>query len=484
MPDISLRLTREAKALRANIKKRNLQKNMRNTDTEDRIIINGGNPLIGNVTISGAKNSALPLIFASILADAPVTLNNVPNLSDIDVSIQILKELNANINFKQNTLTIDPTTINCVSANKDTISQMRASVLVLGPLLAKCKIAKIALPGGCSIGARPIDIHLDCLKQLGAEVYEEDSFIVVKVNDYLKAAEIEMQKASVGATENLLMAATLAKGVTKIINPAREPEIVDLANMLNQMGAKITGAGTNLIEVEGVQSLNGVNYNVCPDRIEAGSYAIAAAITGGDITLNKVNINDLSNILDVMTKAGIKVSILNENTINIKATNTLLPVDIITSPYPGFPTDMQPQWTTLMTQAIGTTNINETIFENRLGYALELNKMGANINIINKHQALVIGKTELHGSLVTPTDLRASFSLILAGLVAKGTTIINKLDYLDRGYEDVVTKLSSCGADITRISNAKNLQINEQLNSSSSNNLTTPINDKLVLAKV
>lgn len=467
------RFKREASALRANIKRRNMQQKLRRDNVKalsqeenhcftkldselkkehDMLVVTGKDKFNGKVKISGAKNAALPLIFATLLSDKKTKLHNVPCLSDINISNDILRELNVEVHFNNNTLTVDPSSINNFTASQHLVSQMRASILVLGPLLAKYQFAKIALPGGCLIGKRPIDIHLKCMQQLGAEIIEDGNFIIAQSKGRLKGARIEMEKASVGATENLIMAASLAEGTTTVINPAKEPEIIDLIEMLNQMGAKITGAGTDKLVIDGVETLNGANHTVCGDRIEAGSYAVAAAISCGEVTLENIEIKYLENILTYLKKAGVEVEVLSETSVTIKGNGDIKPVDIVTGPYPDFPTDLQPQWVTLMTQANGTSKVTESIFENRLGYIKELQKMGANITINNPHEATIIGQVDtLKGMVVTPTDLRASFAFILAGIIAKGSTTLDRLDFLDRGYENIVEKLINCGVNVTRI---------------------------------
>lgn len=466
---VNLRFNKEALRLRSNIKKRNQQKLMRHKKVCDKtyssIIIHGGRPIQGELKISGAKNAALPLIFASILTKETVTLNNVPNLSDIHTAVAILQQLGITVNFTNNTLTINASNIKQVQVNPDLVSSMRASVLILGPLLSRIGIAEMALPGGCTIGKRPIDIHLNCLHQMGADITDNSHSIYLQTRSKLTGHNIYIDKASVGATETILMAATLASGTTVINNAAQEPEIVDLANMLNTMGALITGQGTSTISVQGVEELHGTNYTVCPDRIEAGSYLMAAAVTKGSLILHDINWNHLTNIINPLQEIGCTIEKLSETSLSIISPKQLFAKDITTQPYPYFSTDLQPQWTTLMCLAKGSCTINETIFENRLGHTQELKKMGANISVTdNNHIFTVTGVKSLYGATVVPSDLRSSFALIMAGLAAKGITTIYNLTFLDRGYENAILKLQQCGASIERIdAEAKNCEITSKL---------------------
>ena len=423
----------------------------------DKIIIHGGHELNGTIEISGAKNAALPLMAASLLTDQTLTLHNIPHLKDVTSLAAVLSELGVGIrlNGAGSTCgqTVELTAQKLVSslASYDLVRKMRASVLVLGPLVARHGEACVSLPGGCAIGTRPVDLHIAGLEALGAEITLEEGYIKAKApKGGLKGAHILFPKVSVGATENILMAATLAKGETTIGNAAREPEVTDLALCLNKMGAKIDGIGTNTLRVQGVDRLKSAEHSVIPDRIETGTYAIAAAMTGGKVTLKGTSIELIEALVDPLHKAGIDVSAPANDTIVIKrAGNRLLGVDIMTEPFPGFPTDLQAQFMALLTIAEGAGMVTETIFENRFMHAPELGRMGANITI-HGASALIRGVPKLKGAQVMATDLRASVSLVLAGLVAEGETTVNRIYHLDRGYENLVEKLSACGARLER----------------------------------
>jgi UDP-N-acetylglucosamine 1-carboxyvinyltransferase len=416
----------------------------------DRLRIVGGKPLFGEVEISGAKNAALPILFASILSDQKSIIRNIPLLADINTTLQVLDSLGMKTLFRleDHTIEIDGSTLNSCEAPYELVRTMRASVLVLGPLLARKGIAKVSLPGGCAIGARPVNFHLDALEKMGAEFTIESGYIDGKAPHGLNGAEIEFPFPSVGATENVLMAATLAKGKTKIQNAACEPEIVDLANALRSMGAKITGEGTPTIEVEGVSNLNAMNHAVAPDRIEAATYLCAGLITKGKVTVNGINADFMESALRLLETSGAKIS-STKNSITAEFIQTLKPIHVITEPFPGFPTDMQAQYMALMTQASGTSVISETIFENRFMHVPELTRLGAKIDI-KGNEATIQGPIPLSGAIVMATDLRASASLIIAGLVAKGETIIRRIYHLDRGYEQIEQKLVKLGAEIYR----------------------------------
>lgn len=422
-----------------------------------KLIINGGNKLTGKVQISGAKNAALPIMVASILTDEKLTLSNVPHVSDISTMANLLANLGVGFNMEGmdqenghigKVISLDGGSIDNFTAPYDLVSKMRASILVLGPLLARFGKAKISLPGGCAIGTRPVDLHLKAMKELGAKIVVKAGFVEGLVNGRLKGAKIHFEKVSVGATENILMAATLAEGVTEIHNAAKEPEIVDLAKCLNAMGAKISGAGTSIIKVEGVEKLHAAKHKIVADRIEAGTYAAAAAITGGELTLCGINIDLFTGFGDKFKKAGVEIKALNDDEIHVQTkAEYLTAVDISTEPYPGFPTDMQAQFMALMCVARGTSTITENIFENRFMHVLELARMGADIET-HGNVAIVKGVEELYGTEVMATDLRASVAMVLVALVAKGETKINRLYHLERGYERIAEKLISCGANI------------------------------------
>jgi UDP-N-acetylglucosamine 1-carboxyvinyltransferase len=418
----------------------------------DRIRIIGGPQLKGNIQISGAKNAALPLIAASILSDRPLTLKNVPNLADIHSMIELLSQHGVSLSYDERThqLSLTASTITNTTAPYDIVRKMRASILVLGPLLARCGQAKVSLPGGCAIGTRPVDIHINGLKELGAEIDLSDGYIIAKAPRGLIGKDITFPLVSVTATENLMMAASLAKGTTRLINAAREPEIIDLAQCLNAMGAQITGAGTDIITVEGVSTLHGTEHWVLADRIETGTYAIAAAITNGEICLQNTSIELIPTFSAQLEKTGVILKQEGSN-LRVNATNSkVIGVDVMTEPFPGFATDLQAQMMALMTICQGSSMITETIFENRFMHVPELCRMGANITV-HHSSALIRGVSELRGAQVMATDLRASVSLILAGLAATGETIINRVYHLDRGYEQVEDKLRNCGANIERL---------------------------------
>ncbi len=417
----------------------------------DRLRIQGGCKLNGKINISGAKNAALPLICVSLLTQDKVILTNMPKLSDIKAMNNLLGELGVKINKADDTIyEYSADDITSYTAPYDLVRKMRASYYVLGPLLARFGHAEVSLPGGCAIGARPMDIHLSAFEQMGAIIEIKNGYVVAKVDGKLKGAEINFHKASVGATCNVMMAAALAEGTTKIINAAKEPEIEDLANMLIAMGAKIEGAGTNTIIIEGVNALNGVSHKVIEDRIEAGSYAVAAAITKGRLELVNARAEHLTLPFKILKNMGVVVE-EKENAIIIDATNANLEAqDIITDYYPGFPTDLQAQYLALMTIANGASLVTEVIWENRFMHVPELMRMGANINVHGHASAIIRGVKELSGAPVMATDLRASFALVLAGLVANGETIVSRVYHLDRGYEKLEEKLNAVGANIIR----------------------------------
>ena len=425
----------------------------------DRIRIRGGKPLTGTIPIGGAKNAALPLLAASLLTEDTLTLSNLPHLADITTMVHLLGELGVTVSMEGDapngghigrTLSLRAGEPDDKTAPYDLVRKMRASVLVLGPLLARWGEARVSLPGGCAIGTRPVDLHLDGFRTLGAEITLEEGYVRAAAPHGLTGAHILFPSVSVGATENILMAATLARGVTKISNAAREPEISDLAHCLVSMGAEIDGIGTDTLTVTGADELHGASYAVIPDRIESGSYAVAAAITGGDITLTGTRSDLLGSVTDILVKAGVEVTGDNGSLRIRRVGNALNGTDVMTEPYPGFPTDMQAQLMALLSVSDGASMITETIFENRFMHVPELNRMGADINV-HGSSAIVRGVPELSGAQLMATDLRASVSLVLAGLAAKGETIINRVYHLDRGYERIEEKLAACGADIERI---------------------------------
>lgn len=424
----------------------------------DRIVIKGGKTLYGSVIISGAKNAALPLMAASLLTSDTVVLANVPHLMDIVTMSHLLISHGVKFSIdgvnkydqKHNRVVLlNAANITNFEAPYDIVRKMRASVLVLGPLVARFGYAKVSLPGGCAIGARPIDLHLGALEKMGATVILEQGYIEAKVSGHLKGAEIYFSSVSVGATENVLMAATLAEGQTILYNAACEPEITDLANLLVAMGAKISGIGTSTLVIDGVDTLNGAYHSVVSDRIEAGTYAIAALITNGSIALKNVDYDNCHNIFQTIAEIGGKITRKDREVI-VEASSAINSIDISTSVYPGFPTDMQAQFMALLCLANGTSIVTETIFENRFMHVPELIRMGADITL-SGNTATIRGVKEFLAAQVMATDLRASVSLVLAALAAKGETIINRVYHIDRGYEDIENKLSQCGADICRI---------------------------------
>lgn len=422
----------------------------------DKLIIQGGIPLNGTIQISGSKNSCLPLMAASLLTDKEIVLSNVPQLSDVKTISQLLTQLGVSINIDRSAssekISLHADRISSIEAPYDMVRKMRASVLVLGPLLARCKEAKVSLPGGCAIGLRPIDQHLKAFKELGAEIDLESGYVHAKAPKGLKGAEVYFDVVSVGATENALMAATLANGKTILRNCAVEPEIIDLANMLKKMGANIKGAGSSVIEIDGVPQLSGTSHQVIFDRIEAVTYAIAAAATNGEVTLENIQTEYIQNVLDKLIEMGVIVK-TQTNSVKIIGNQQKIATNITTGPYPGFPTDAQAQMMALLALSSGTSIVNETIFENRFMHVAELCRMGANISI-NGHLATIIGGTKLFGAEVMATDLRASSSLVIAALAAQGETTINRIYHLDRGYEKLEDKLNACGAKVKRIINS------------------------------
>ncbi|WP_434614322.1 UDP-N-acetylglucosamine 1-carboxyvinyltransferase [Azospirillum sp. B2RO_4] len=424
----------------------------------DKIRIRGGRPLNGSITVGGAKNAALPLMTASLLTDETLTLTNLPILADINTLCNLLLQHGVAIHMAGaggdcagRAVDFTARDVTNTTAPYDLVRKMRASVLVLGPLLARCGEAKVSLPGGCAIGARPVDLHIKGLEAMGADIRIEAGYIVAKAPaGGLRGAEYVFPKVSVGATENLLMAATLAKGTTILVNAAREPEVTDLAECLVKMGAKITGIGTDRLVIEGVDRLHGARHMVVADRIETGTYAMAAAITGGRLDIMNTRLDLIKAAVKALAPAGVAFEEI-ENGIRVsRANGELHGVDVMTEPFPGFPTDLQAQMMALMCTAKGAAMITETIFENRFMHAPELTRMGARITV-HGSSALVRGVERLTGAPVMATDLRASVSLVLAGLAAEGETMVNRVYHLDRGYERVEEKLAACGAEIERI---------------------------------
>jgi UDP-N-acetylglucosamine 1-carboxyvinyltransferase len=418
----------------------------------DKLLLRGNGPLRGELRISGAKNAALPCLAATLLAREPVQLRNIPHLRDITTTLELLSTLGARVLVDgQLGIEVDPRPVHSVVAPYELVKTMRASILVLGPLLARHGSAEVSLPGGCAIGSRPVSVHLSGLQALGAEITVEDGFVKAQASR-LRGTRIVMDIISVTGTENLLMAATLATGHTILENAACEPEIVDLARCLSAMGARISGAGTSVIEIEGVDELHGAEHSVVPDRIETGTYLVAAAMTGGDICLKRTDAGLLESVILKLREAGAEVT-TGADTIRIRMTRRPQAVDVRTAPYPAFPTDMQAQFMAMNCIAEGSGVITETIFENRFMHVSELRRLGADINADGK-TAIVRGVPRLRGAPVMATDLRASASLVLAGLVAEGETLIDRIYHLDRGYEVIEEKLSALGADIRRISNS------------------------------
>ncbi len=413
-----------------------------------KIVIQGGRKLSGEVSISGAKNAALPILAAGLLCEGTHSISNVPHLADVTTLGRILQHMGVSFERKGHDITIDSTGLVNPEAPYDLVRTMRASVLVLGPLVARMGRARVSLPGGCAIGARPINLHLMGLEKLGATLVIEHGYVVAKAKR-LHGAHIYFDTVTVTGTENIMMAAALAEGETVLENAAREPEVVDLANALGQMGAQIQGAGTDIIKIQGVNSLRPLHYTVMPDRIETGTFVIAAAITGGSVRIKNCFPGHLDAVLAKVSEAGTEITV-DAGAIHVTGRRTIRPVNIKTLEYPGFPTDMQAQFMSLMSLAQGTSVINETIFENRFTHVAELRRMGADIEADGR-TAIVKGVPNLSAAPVMATDLRASASLILAGLAAEGQTVVSRIYHLDRGYESIEDKLSALGADIQRV---------------------------------
>ena len=415
----------------------------------DTIVVRGGTPLRGHVRVSGAKNAALPVLVSSLLVGGKTTFRNVPGLMDIHSILCLLGELGADVTRDGDVVTIDATTIDCVEAPYDLVRKMRASILVLGPLVARMGRAKVSMPGGCAIGDRPIDLHLKGLEAMGATISLEHGYVEAEAKR-LKGARIVFDTVSVGATENLMMAAALADGVTTLSNAAREPEITALADVLNAMGAKVEGAGTPEITITGVTDLSSVDAVIIPDRIEAGTFMVAAAMTGGDVVVEACEPKHMEHTLSKLEQVGATLEV-GEHSVRVIEPKTVKSVDIRTAPYPGFPSDMQAQSMAMLTCADGASVIHETIFENRFIHVSELKRMGAEIVLKGNDVATVRGVKRLSGAQVMASDLRASASLILSGLVAEGETVVSRVYHLDRGYEHIETKLRGLGATIERV---------------------------------
>jgi len=416
----------------------------------DKLIIQGGSTLKGEIRISGAKNAALPILAATLLADGCVTIGNVPHLHDITTTMELLGRMGLELTVDERMhIEVDSSTIKEFFAPYELVKTMRASILVLGPLLARFGVAEVSLPGGCAIGSRPVNLHLHGLAQMGADITVENGYIRAKAKR-LKGTDLVLDLVTVTGTENLMMAATLATGVTTLRNAAREPEVIDLANCLIQMGAIIEGAGTDTIRIQGVDTLHGTRYDILPDRIETGTYLVAAAMTGGRVKLKNTRPELLEAVLAKLTEAGAAIEVGPDWIELAMNGKPLRAVDIHTSPYPGFPTDMQAQFTALNCMAEGTATITESVFENRFMHVLELQRMGAQVKL-EGNIAITTGVKRLTGAPLMATDLRASASLVLAGLVAEGTTEVDRIYHIDRGYETIEEKLANLGAQIKRV---------------------------------
>ena len=416
----------------------------------EKLLIKGGNSLSGKISCSGAKNAALPMIASTILSNESVVLKNLPYLQDITTMFELLGSMGAEILLDENMdFTISSFDLKDIQARYELVKTMRASILVLGPLVAKYGKARIALPGGCAIGSRPVNYHLDALKQLGAKIKLKNGYIEASANK-LVGSNIRFDGVTVTGTENIMMAASLAQGVTVLTNVAKEPEIIDLADMLNSMGADIKGAGTDEITIKGVNELFGTSFTIPADRIEAGTYLVAAAVTNGSITIDSINPNRLMKVINMIERSGSQIS-FDDNSISISMNKDRPdPVDITTAPFPEFPTDMQAQFSVINAISSGVSNIYETVFENRFMHILELNRMGCDIEVKGNH-AIINGVESIYGAEVMATDLRASASLILAGLCAKGETVVDRIYHIDRGYERIEEKLNYLGANIVRL---------------------------------
>ena len=418
----------------------------------DKLLIKGRSPLNGEIYASGAKNSALPILAASLLSDSPVRVGNLPHLNDVTTMLELLGSMGVDVMLSDDMeVEVDTSSIKNLDARYELVKTMRASILVLGPLLAKYQEATVALPGGCAIGSRPVNLHIEAMSAMGAEINIEDGYIKASVNGRLKGCEISFDPVSVTGTENVIMAASLAQGLTTINNAAKEPEVIDLANCLSSMGAKIQGAGTDIIKIEGVNSLSGTSFSVMPDRVEVGTYLTATAMTGGKVKIKSAKPQYLSSVITKLESTGAVIKI-GEDWVEITMERDRpLATSLTTGPYPSFPTDMQAQFVALNSIAEGNSTITETVFENRFMHVQEIARMGGDI-ALKGNTAVIKGIKGLKGAPVMATDLRASASLVLAGLVAKGSTTIDRIYHIDRGYERIEEKLKMLGADIERIS--------------------------------
>ena len=418
----------------------------------DKLLIRGGSKLFGEIYASGAKNSALPILAASLLADTPLRVGNLPHLNDVTTMLELLGSMGVDVMLSDEMeVQVDTSNIKNLNARYELVKTMRASILVLGPLLAKFQRATVALPGGCAIGSRPVNLHIDAMRAMGAEISIEDGNIKARVEGRLRGAKIIFEPVSVTATENVIMAASLADGTTIIQNAAREPEVLDLANCLIKMGANIEGAGTDQIIIQGVENLNGATFSVMPDRVEVGTYLTAAAMTGGKVKIKEAKPEYISSVISKLEQTGAKIS-LGEDWVQIEMNNEKPEaISLTTGPYPSFPTDMQAQFVSLNAIAKGNSTVTETVFENRFMHVQEIARMGGRISL-KGNTAVIEGIRSLKGAPVMATDLRASASLVLAGLVANGSTIIDRIYHIDRGYERIEEKLKILGADIERIS--------------------------------
>ncbi len=414
----------------------------------ERLVIRGGVPLKGRIHVSGAKNAVLKLMCASLLSHEPCCIRNVPRIKDVATMCDVLRSLGARVDWRGSSLWIEVPDKLDYTAPHELIKSMRASIQVMGPLLVRLGKVRVSLPGGCAIGDRPIDMHLRGLRALGARVWEDQGYIYAQ-GERLRGAEIHLDYPSVGATENLMMAAALAKGKTTIQNAAMEPEIIESQEFLNKMGARIRGAGTNKIEIEGVEELGGADYQVTPDRVEAGSYMLAAAMTGGDLTIEGAVADHLGAVIHKLLEAGVELECLDRETIRVRGTGLIRPFHLRTRPYPGFPTDLQPQFVALATIARGISIITEEIYNNRLKHVAELRRMGADI-VVEGQTAIIRGVGRLSGAVVSVPDLRAGAALVLAGLAADGETVVEDVGHIDRGYEGIEGKLAAVGAQIRR----------------------------------
>ena len=416
----------------------------------DKFVVKGGLPLQGEIATGGAKNSALPALAATLLTDQPVILQRIPRVRDVRTMQRLLVDIGASAEVDGESVRIQVRVVRSPEAPYELVKTMRASSLVLGPLVARAGRARVSLPGGCAIGARPINLHLAGLEQLGAQIQQAHGYVEAVAPQGLRGASIRFERITVTGTEDLMMAAVLSRGETVLDNAAREPEVTDLAALLGKMGAKIQGAGTSTIRIEGVEQLHGAEHSIIPDRIEAGTFLVAGAITGGDLTVTGCVPEHNGALITKLQAAGAEVTQVNASALRVRTAAGLKSVDVTTEEYPGFPTDLQAQYMALMTQAEGIAIINETIFENRFMHAQEMARMGANIRL-EGHQAIVAGRKELTGAGVIASDLRASASLVLAALVARGETVIDRVYHIDRGYDKIEGKLAAVGAQIRRI---------------------------------